>query len=76
MSCVGPLTGYLWRFQWFRFLSIKIARHTPKQMARWWAVNTPLLLSLHQLAIDTGDWETARKIAADLRSHPGAWSTL
>lgn len=74
MAWVGPLTGYLWRFNWFRLLSIKIAAHAPGKVANWWAVNTPLLLSLHKVFVEHEDWETAQKIVADMRANPGFWT--
>lgn len=74
MGWVGLLTGYLWRFQWFQLLSLRIAYYGPPSLADWWAVNTPLLQCLHRILIDHGDFEGARDAVELARAHPGSWS--
>lgn len=68
------LTGFLWRFQAFRLLTLKLVRHAPRKFAWWWAVNTPLAVALHHILINSGDFEGAAGIVRETRKRPGAWS--
>lgn len=70
----GRLTGALWAYQWFRLLSLKIVRHSPRRFSVWWSVNTPLALSLHHMFLQQGDFEMASSMVRDFGSLPGAWS--
>ncbi len=71
---LGALTGFLWRFNAFRLLTINLVCWFPGPIADWLAVNTPLLIGLHWIFIESGDFEMARRVVEDLRKHRGAWS--
>ena len=58
-------SGWLWRFQWYRLLCIKLA-------CAGWFVGfvfecTPIAVGLRQLFLESGDYPRAAEISAWLR---------
>jgi hypothetical protein len=60
------VTGWLWRFVWFRVSVITLCRIAPRPVANWLALETPLAFSLRELFRERGDQEAATECSRAL----------
>lgn len=62
------LTGWLWRYVFFRRCVIELAMVGPDVLAEWLDRNTPVMLGLHGFFLRRGDYAMAGEIANILRA--------